>query len=91
MLLPLFEDSCDMRTRRKPLGHKDVQTTPNYTHLLNRGDRGVHAPSTGSGSVSAARPLGLCRPAGQHKTVEETRGMERKWLHGKRLPRAARK
>lgn len=32
-----------MRTVQEPLRHKDAQTTPNYTHLLNRGDREVHA------------------------------------------------
>ena len=26
------------------LGHKDVQTAMAYTHVLNRGGRGVHSP-----------------------------------------------
>jgi hypothetical protein len=38
-LLPLFEDGCEMRTVEEPLGYKDVQTTPNCTHLLKRGVR----------------------------------------------------
>lgn len=44
MLLPLLEDGYDMRTVQEPLGHKDVQTTPNYTDVLNRGECGFHGP-----------------------------------------------
>ena len=43
-MLPLLEDGYDMRTVQEPLGHKDVQTTPNYTHVLNRWELGVHGP-----------------------------------------------
>jgi integrase len=33
----LLEDGYDIRTVQEPLGHKDVQTTMVYTHVLNRG------------------------------------------------------
>jgi hypothetical protein len=35
----------DIRTVRELLGHRDVQTTMIYTHVLNRGGRGVESPA----------------------------------------------
>jgi len=67
-------------------GHKDVQTTMIHTHVLNRGGRGAHSPSPGPGSLSPARPWGLCGPAGPHKIAEGTCGVQQKSLHGKPLP-----
>jgi integron integrase len=41
----LLEDGYDIRTVQELLGHRDVRTTMVYTHVLNRGGRGVMSPA----------------------------------------------
>ena len=40
----LLMGGYDIRTVQELLGHKNVKTTMIYTHVLNRGGRGVQSP-----------------------------------------------
>jgi site-specific recombinase XerD len=40
----MLESGYDIRTIQELLGHSVVRTTMIYTHVLNRGGRGVRSP-----------------------------------------------
>lgn len=55
----LLESGYDIRTVQELLGHESVETTMIYTHVMNKGGRGVKSPldSTGGGQPPVARDV----------------------------------
>ncbi len=51
----LLERGHDIRTVQELLGHRSVATTMVYTHVLNRGGRGVVSPLDGMGTGRGGR------------------------------------
>ena len=57
----LLQDGYDIRTVQEFLGHKDVQTVMVYTHVMNRGGRGIHSPLYRPGKAPSADVDGIIR------------------------------
>ena len=81
----LPEDGYAIRTVQNLLGHREVSTTMIYTHVLNRGGRGVRSPIRN-------RLTGAAVFAGQQRAVEnldkslerrENRRTHERFLHAR--------
>ena len=66
----LLEDGYDIRTVQELLGHQDVETTMFYTHVLNRGGRGVGSPLDRLRKPVGVESGRIMRTDLSHKTAE---------------------